>query len=121
MSLETKLLKITAKTLYRLMREIWNRPASSRLQDSDKDLITRELGLLRKEISKAITSSDILSVPICGEIAEDTEIPQVRKNICILAIYGIDDECIADLNCVNVAYARMCIKSLKEDYPELFR
>lgn len=118
MSIETKLLKITAQSRYRLMREIWNLPASS---DIHRDLITKELTLLRNEIYETITSSDILSVPLCREIADDEGIPKVKKNICTLAVNGISEKCLADLNCVNIGYASRCIMSLKEDYPELFR
>ena len=118
MSLETKLLKITARGRYRMMREIWNHSGSAA---THRDLIIRELTFLRKEIFETIISSDILSVPLCREIADDEGMPQVKKNICILAIYGIDARCIADLNCVNIGYVRMCIKSLKEEYTELFR
>lgn len=117
MSLETKLLKITARGRYRMMREIWKHPGSAAMH---RDLIIKELTFLRKEIFESIISSDILSVSLCIEIADDEGMPQVKKNICILAIYGTDAECIADLNCVNVGYVRMCIKSLKKDYPELF-
>ena len=121
MNIETKLLKITAQSRYRIMKKIWNLSASYTSYNINRELITDELTLLRNEIFQAIASSDLLSAPICREIAEDAGIPQVRKSICILAVNGISEECLADLNCVNVAYARMCIKCLKEDYPELFR
>lgn len=103
------------------MKKFWNQSALSRAYNINSELISDELTLLRNEIFQTITSSDLLSVPICREIAEDSDIPQVRKSINILAIYGIDAGCIADLNCINVGYVRMCIKSLKEDYPDLFR
>ena len=118
MSIENKLLKITAQSRYRLIKEIWNLPGSS---DTHRDLITKELTLLRDEISEAINSSDILSVPLCREIADDEGIPKIKKNICILAVNGISEKCLADLNCVNVGYASRCIMRLKEEYPELFR
>ena len=118
MKIETKLLNITAESRFRLVRKIWETPVSSK---AHKELVIHELGSLRNELFRTITSSDMSSVPICREISEDDGIPLVRKNICILAIYGIDAECIADLNCVNIGYVNMCIRSLKEDYPELFR
>lgn len=118
MKIETKLLNITAESRFRLVRKIWETSVSSK---AHKELVTRELGILRNELFRTITSSGMPSVPICREIAEDYGIPLVRKNICILAIYGIDARCIADLNCVNIGYVRMCIRSLKEEYPELFR
>jgi hypothetical protein len=118
MKIETKLLNITAESRLRLVRKIWETSVSSK---AHKELVTQELGILRNELFRTITSSGMPSVPICREIAEDDGIPLVRKNICILAIYGIDARCIADLNCVNIGYVRMCIRSLKEEYPELFR
>ena len=122
MNLETKLLNITAQSRLRLMKKIWTQPASPRQHETPKKLIFNELTLLRNEIYKTAISQDILSGnPLCREIAEDEGIPQIKKNICILAINGIDAGCIADLNCVNIGYVRMCIRSLKEDYPELFR
>lgn len=122
MKIETKLLSITAESQYRLIKEIWNQSASPRSVDLNRGLVINGSTSLRKQIFKAITSSDMLSAePICREIAEDDAIPLIRKNICILAIYGIDARCIADLNCVNIGYVRMCIRSLKEEYPELFR
>lgn len=117
MNLETKLLKITALSRYRLMREIWRLPASP---DTHKNLITKELTLLRNEIYEAITSSGTPTGVLYRDIVEGEGIPLIKKNICILAKSGISEECIADLNCVNIGYVRMCIKSLKEDYPELF-
>lgn len=121
MKAETKLLKITASGRFRLIKKIWNTPASQKAHNINKETIIDELSLLRNELFRTITSSDMQSSPICREIAEDDRIPLVRKNICILAIYGLDAGCIADLNCVNIGYVRMCIKSLKEEYPELFR
>lgn len=122
MKIETKLLSITAGSQYRLIKEIWNQSASPRSVDLNRGLVINVSTSLRKQIFKAITSADMLSAdPICREIAEDDVIPLIRKNICILAIYGIDAGCIADLNCVNIGYVRMCIRSLKEEYPELFR
>jgi hypothetical protein len=121
MEIETKLLCITAESRSRLMRKIWEMPASAGAHLRHRELITSELTLLRNELFRAITSSEMLSGWLCRKIAEDEGIPQVRKNICILAIYGIDAGCIADLNCVNIGYVKMCIRSLKKDYPELFR
>ena len=121
MKIETKLLKITAESRLRIMKHIWSH-ASERTGDiSYRSLITNELTHLRKEIFETIISDEYVSdLPIIREIAEDDRIPQMRKNIDILALYGMDSECIAALNCVNIGYVRMCIRTLKADYPELF-
>ena len=121
MKIETKLLKITAESRLRIMKHIWSH-ASERTGDiAYRSLITNELTHLRKEIFETIISDEYVSdLPIIREIAEDDRIPQMRKNIDILALYGMDSECIAALNCVNIGYVRMCIRTLKADYPELF-
>ena len=121
MKIETKLLKITAESRLRIMKHIWSH-ASERTGDiSYRSLITNELTHLRKEIFETVISDEYVSdLPIIREIAEDDRIPQMRKNIDILALYGMDSECIAALNCVNIGYVRMCIRTLKADYPELF-
>ena len=121
MKIETKLLKITAESRLRIMKHIWSH-ASERTGDiSYRSLITNELTHLRKEIFETVISDEYASdLPIIREIAEDDRIPQMRKNIDILALYGMESECIAALNCVNIGYVRMCIRTLKADYPELF-
>jgi hypothetical protein len=121
MKIETKLLKITAESRLRIMKHIWSH-ASERTGDiAYRSLITNELTHLRKEIFETVISDEYASdLPIIREIAEDDRIPQMRKNIDILALYGMDSECIAALNCVNIGYVRMCIRTLKADYPELF-
>lgn len=121
MKIETKLLKITAESRLRIMKHIWSH-ASERTGDiAYRSLITNELTHLRKEIFETVISDEYVSdLPIIREIAEDDRIPQMRKNIDILALYGMDSECIAALNCVNIGYVRMCIRTLKADYPELF-
>lgn len=121
MKIETKLLKVTAESRLRIMKHIWSH-ASERTGDiAYRSLITNELTHLRKEIFETVISDEYASdLPIIREIAEDDRIPQMRKNIDILALYGMDSECIAALNCVNIGYVRMCIRTLKADYPELF-
>ena len=121
MKIETKLLKITAESRLRIMKHIWSH-ASERTGDiAYRSLITNELTHLRKEIFETVISDEYVSdLPIIREIAEDDRIPQMRKNIDILALYGMNSECIAALNCVNIGYVRMCIRTLKADYPELF-
>ena len=122
MNLETKLLNITAHSRFRLMKKIWHYSPFYRTPRILKDEITNELRLLRDEIFKTVSSSKISTEnPLCRKIVENEEIPNVNKNIYLLAINGIDAGCIADLNCVNVGYVRACLGSFKEDYPELFR
>ncbi len=110
-----RLLEITAESRFDLMKEIWNR------KTDNQDIISRTMTELRNGIFRIIISKRFSSShPIIQEIAENDGIPQIRKNIGILAIYGLDDECIADLNCVNAGYVRICIRSLKNDFPEIF-
>ena len=58
--------------------------------------------------------------PVIHEIQED-EMPEVKRNIMILAGMGFDEECIAELNCVSKGYVRMTVRSLGNDFQELFR
>ena len=57
---------------------------------------------------------------VIHEIQED-EMPEVKRNIMIMAGIGFDEECIAELICVSKGYVRMTVRSLGNDFPELFR
>jgi len=115
MELYMRLLEITAEGRFSLMKEMWNRKTDSR------DIISRTLMQLRNEIFQTVTSKPFGSFhPLILEIAEQDGIPQIRKNIGMLYLYGLDAECIADLNCINVGYVRICIRALKADFPEIF-
>ena len=46
--------------------------------------------------------------------------PLVKKNIAVLSMTGLSDECIAAMNCVSLGYARMVIRTLRDDFPEIF-
>lgn len=118
-----KLLQTTAESRFRTFKAIWqSTPAIGAEEAPFKDLISRELTRLRKDIFKVLTSKEISSAhPIIREIIDYEGIPLIRKNIAISAIYGLAPLFIADLNCVNLGYVSMCIKTLKEEYPELFR
>lgn len=119
-----QLLQITAESRFRTFKAIWNLtpPSSGAGQNSSRDLISQELTRTRTEIFKKLTSiKTSYTHPIIRVIAETDGISIVKKNITISAIYGIDLKCIADMNCVNSSYVRMCIRTLKEEYPELFR
>ena len=110
-----KLLEITAESRFNLMKDIWNRRTDNR------DIISRTLTELRNEIFQIISSKEFRSLhPLIDEIIEYHGIPLIRKTIGILAIYKLDAECIANLNCINVGYVRICIRSLKSDFPEIF-
>ena len=110
-----RLLEITAESRFNLMKEIWNR------KTYNQDIISRTVTQLRNDIFRIIISKRFGSYhPIIRKIAENDGIPQIRKNIGILSTYGLDDKCIANLNCVNVGYVRICIRALKSDFPEIF-
>ena len=122
--LYTKLLEITAGSRFAIMKEIWNLPASARPRnhDSYKDVISDFLPRLRQEIFMTLMTDPALSSDeYLSGIAGCEEMPQVKKNIAILSLTGLSDECIADLNCVNKGYVRMLIRTLREDFPEIFR
>ena len=118
-----RLLKITAEGRFHFMQEIWNLHQTQRIISHDiyRDAVCRALTQLRKGIFDEIASEPICSAhPLIQEIAISEDLPQLRKNISILAICGMDTECIAALNCVNIGYVRICIRTLKADFPELF-
>jgi hypothetical protein len=117
------LLKITAEDRFRFMKEIWDLNRTQRIisHDTYKDAVCRSLTLLRKDIFEKITSESICyAYPIIRDIAICEDMPQLKKNISILAICGMEAGCIAALNCVNIGYVKLCIRTLKADFPELF-
>lgn len=121
------LLKITATSRFMILNELWKLPSNERphnvttftnlLQES----ISRHLTTLRNTVYELITSEGMTtSYPFISSIME-SGIPQVKKNVLILAGIGIEPECIAALNCVSKGYVNMTIRSSSLDYPELFR
>ena len=118
--LDRMLLQNTATSRYNIIKEIWDMNKISR-KDFRKRLTTM-LSILRNEVFEIITSREIASThPLIREIAEYDGWPTVKKNIVILAICGIDPECISAINCINTGYVRICLMGLKAEYPEIFR
>ena len=118
-----RLLEITAKSRFSIMKEIWNLDGTqgASTQELCQDSICRALTELRNGIFETITSAEIASdEPLVREIAGYEGVTQTRKNIAIMAIYNIDIKCIASINCINVAYVRACLRTLEADFPELF-
>ena len=118
-----KLLKITAESRYGIMKEIWNLPRAARALHHNhyKDLISDSLTRLREEIYVTLMAEPALSSDeFSSGIAGCEDMAQVKKNIALLALTGLSDECIADLNCVSKGYVRIFTRTLKEDFPEIF-
>lgn len=125
--LQKRMLILTARSRHMILKELWaltesKRPGSRKdFNEMSKDLASRALTDMRSEIHHLLTSSEMTEeFPVIHEILED-EMPVVKRNIMILAGIGFDDECIADLNCVSKGYVKMAIRSLGNDFPELFR
>ena len=125
--LQKRMLILTARSRHVILKELWalaesKRPGSRKdFNEMSKDLASRALTDMRSEIQHLLTSSEMTEeFPVIHEILED-EMPVVKRNIMILAGIGFDDECIADLNCVSKGYVKMTIRSLGNDFPELFR
>lgn len=125
--LQKRMLILTARSRHLILKELWalaesKRPGSRKdFNEISKDLASRALTDMRSEIHHLLTSSEMTEeFPVIHEILED-EMPVVKRNIMILAGIGFDDECIADLNCVSKGYVKMTIRSLGNDFPELFR
>ncbi len=117
------LLKITAEDRFRFMKEIWDLNRTQRIisHDTYRDAVCGFLTLLRNGIFEIITSESICSAyPMIREIATYEDMPQLKKNISILAICGMEAGYIAALNCVSIGYVKLCIRMMKADFPELF-
>ncbi|MBR5299999.1 MAG: hypothetical protein IKU36_07095 [Bacteroidales bacterium] len=123
MELCLKLLEITAESRFAIMKDIWNlqvriRPLS---HNHYRDAISNAITKLREDIFETLVSAGAFSSDaLIMEIASCSDLPQVKKNIAALAITGMSDECIAALNCVDKGYVRIYIRTLKEDFPEIF-
>lgn len=125
--LQKRMLILAAKSRHMILKELWTlteskRPGSRKdFNEMSKDLASRALTDMRSEIHHLLTSSEMTEeFPVIHEILEE-EMPMVKRNIMILAGIGFDEECIADLNCVSKGYVKMTIRSLDNDFPELFR
>ena len=123
MELCRKLLKITAESRFAIMKDIWNlqvraRPFGHNLyRDTISDAITK----LRQEIFDALISDAALSSDgFVKEIEACCDLPLIKKNIAVLAMTGLSNECIAAMNCVSLGYVKMVTRTLRDDFPEIF-
>ena len=117
----TKLLQITAKSRFNIMRRIWNIRTTGRSADQDiyKDALCELMTGLRDELHSVLTSDEMqLEDPMIDNGYDIAS--KLRQDIGILFLTGMDEECIADLLCVSKVYVRMCMKALKEEIPDLF-
>ena len=123
MELCLKLLEITAESRFAIMKEIWDlqikiRPLS---HNHYRDVISEAITKLRQDIFETLISDETLSSDgFVTEVASCCDMPLVKKNIAALAMTGLSDECIAAMNCVSLGYARMVIRTLRDDFPEIF-
>lgn len=118
-----KLLETTAESRFAIMKKIWNLQARIRPLSHDpyKDVISEALTKLRQEMFETLISdAAISSDEFVMEIAACSDLPQIKKNIAVLALTGLSDECIAAMNCIDTGYVRRYIRTLKEDFPEKF-
>lgn len=119
--LYTKLLQITAKSRFNIMRRIWNIRTTGRSAEKDiyKDALCELMTGLRDELHSVLTSDEMqLEDPMIDNGYDIAS--KLRQDIGILVLTGMDEECIADLLCVSKVYVRMCMKALKEEIPDLF-
>ena len=123
MELCRKLLKITAESRFAIMKDIWNLQVRTRplSHNQNREVISEALVKLRQEIFNILLSDPTLSSDeFVNEIAACHSLPLVKKNIAALAMTGLSDECIAAMNCVSLGYVRMVIRTLRNDFPEIF-
>lgn len=118
-----KLLEITAESRFAIMKDIWNLQVRTRPlgHNQYRDIISDAITKLRQEIFNILLSDPTLSSDeFVNEIAACCDLPLIKKNIAVLAMKGLSNECIAAMNCVSLGYARMVIRTLKDDFPEIF-
>lgn len=118
-----KLLEITAESRFAIMKDIWNLQIRTRLlgHNQYKEVISDALAKLRQEIFNTLLSDPTLSSDgFVKEVAAYCDLPMIKKNIVILYMTGLSYECIAAMNCVSLGYARMVIRTLRDDFPEIF-
>lgn len=118
-----KLLEITAESRFAIMKDIWNLQVRTRPlgHNQYRDIISDAITKLRQEIFNILLSDPTLSSDeFVNEIAGCCDLPLIKKNIAVLAMTGLSNECIAAMNCVSLGYARMVIRTLKDDFPEIF-
>ena len=118
-----KLLEITAESRFAIMKDIWNLQVRTRPlgHNQYRDIISDAITKLRQEIFNILLSDPTLSSDeFVNEIAACCDLPLIKKNIAVLAMTGLSNECIAAMNCVSLGYARMIIRTLRDDFPEIF-
>ena len=123
MELCLKLLEITAESRFAIMKDIWNLQVRTRPlgHNQYREVISEAITKLRQEIFNILLSDPTLSSDeIVNEIAACCDLPLIKKNIAVLAMTGLSNECIAAMNCVSLGYARMVIRTLRDDFPEIF-
>ena len=121
--LYTKLLEITAESRFEIMKKIWNLHLTSRPQSHIhyRDALSDALTDLRQDIFKTLISDEALSsAEFVMGIVSCSDLPQVKKNIAIMVIAGLEEGCIADMNCVSKGFVMMYNRTLREDFPEIF-
>lgn len=118
-----KLLEITAESRFAIMKDIWNLQVRTRPlgHNQYRDIISDAITKLRQEIFNILLSDPTLSSDeFVNEIAACCDLPLIKKNIAVLAMTGLNNECIAAMNCVSLGYARMVTRTLRDDFPEIF-
>jgi hypothetical protein len=123
MELCLKLLEITAESRFAIMKDIWNLQVRTRPfgHNQYRDTISDALAKLRQEIFDALISDTAVSSnEFVKEVAACCDLPMIKKNIVILYMTGLSYECIAAMNCVSLGYVRMVIRTLRDDFSEIF-
>ena len=118
-----KLLEITAESRFAIMKDIWNLQVRTRPlgHNQYRDIISDAITKLRQEIFNILLSDPTLSSDeFVNEIAACCDLPLIKKNIAVLAMTGLSNECIAAMNCVSLGYVKMVTRTLRDDFPEIF-
>ena len=118
-----KLLEVTAESRFAIMKDIWNLQVRTRLlgHNQYREVISDALTKLRQEIFDTLLSDPTLSSDgFVKEVAVCCDLPMIKKNIAILSMTGLSDECIAAMNCVSLGYVKMVTRTLRDDFPEIF-
>jgi hypothetical protein len=123
MELCLKLLEITAESRFAIMKDIWNLQVRTRPfgHNQYRDTISDAITKLRQEIFNTLLSDPTLSSDgFVKEFAAYCDLPMIKKNIVILYMTGLSNECIAAMNCVSLGYVKMVTRTLRNDFPEIF-
>lgn len=123
MELCLKLLEITTESRFAIMKDIWNLQVRTRPlgHNQYRDIISDAITKLRQEIFNILLSDPTLSSDeFVNEIAACCDLPLIKKNIAVLAMTGLSNECIAAMNCVSLGYVKMVTRTLRDDFPEIF-